>query len=82
MTAWVLQEWFHEEGLLPMAVSLFSDSEPRVRLKGVLAASCLIRGYAPALVAFCQELQGVAKLLPMVCDSAHNVSTSDARVLA
>lgn len=62
-----LQEWFHEEGVMLLAVSLLRDTDTQGRLKGLLCVSCMVRGYAPALVSFCQDHQGLSKLLPLVC---------------
>ena len=61
-----VQDWFHAEGVLPFAQALLGDEHPRCRLKGLLAISCQIRGHAPSLVTFCQELQGVPQVTLLV----------------
>jgi hypothetical protein len=62
----VMQEWFLSEGVIPLALKLLRDEHPQCRLKGLLAASCMVRNFPPALLDFCQALQGVPVVLSLV----------------
>lgn len=60
------QAWFLQEGVLRHALPLLADEDEMCRLKGLLLASCMIRGCAQALVHFCDQLQGIQRAVSLV----------------
>lgn len=70
-------QWFLEGGALPLLEGLLSDADSTCQTKALLAVSCLVRGYHPALLAFrnhggigtlCTLLQGSDCVRLQRCD--------------
>eukprot|EP00963_Diacronema_lutheri_P009547 scaffold867_cov317-Pavlova_lutheri.AAC.12 len=62
------QEWALEGGALQQVLKLLEDPVAICRTKGMLAVSCLVRGYRPAREAF-RESKGYEALLKLLDES-------------
>ncbi|PRW45487.1 Hsp70-binding 1 [Chlorella sorokiniana] len=60
-----VQKAFFDGGIMPRLLPLLHDENATVQTKALLAISCMVRGYAPALVAL-RQANGVATLVGLL----------------